>query len=271
VAIGSIALSNNLISSKNVAIGTAAGESMTGGLNTAIGAYSDMATNTFSNSTAIGYGARAQASNTIQLGADGVTQVNSVTTTAIANVRTSGTLTLGSVTYPNSHASSNGQVLTVNGSGVASWATPSTTATAYSGTLPIANGGTNSTATPTNGGVGYGTGSALGYSAAGTSGQVLISAGAGAPTWSTLAAVRMNSDEFTATAAQTVFTFTTTSSTTGAVQTPLSKPYMYINGIRIKNSAFTWTTGATAVTYVPANNNSYTLVAGDRITFDYAY
>jgi hypothetical protein len=125
VAIGSVALSNNLISSKNVAIGTAAGESMTGGLNTAIGAYSDMATNTFSNATAIGYGARAQASNTIQLGADGVTQVNSVTTTAIANVRTSGTLTLKDVTYPNTHNSTAGQVLTVNATGTASWAAPS--------------------------------------------------------------------------------------------------------------------------------------------------
>ena len=82
--------------------------------------------------------------------------------------------------------------------------------------------------------------------------------------------VRMNSDEFTATAAQTTFTFTTTSSNTGAVQTPLSKPYMYINGTRIKNSAYTWTSGTT-VTYVPANNNSYALVAGDRIQFDYAY
>jgi hypothetical protein len=124
VAIGSVALSNNLISSKNVAIGTAAGESMTGGLNTAIGAYSDMATNTFSNATAIGYVARAQASNTIQLGADGVTQVNSVTTTAIANVRTSGTLTLKDVTYPNTHNSTAGQVLTVNATGTASWASP---------------------------------------------------------------------------------------------------------------------------------------------------
>jgi len=82
--------------------------------------------------------------------------------------------------------------------------------------------------------------------------------------------VRMNSDEFTATAAQTTFTFTTTSSNTGAVQTPLSKPYMYINGTRIKNSAYTWTSGTT-VTYIPANNNSYALVAGDRIQFDYAY
>jgi hypothetical protein len=82
--------------------------------------------------------------------------------------------------------------------------------------------------------------------------------------------VRLNSDEFTATAAQTTFTFTTATSNTGAVQTPLSKPYMFINGTRIKNSAYTWTSGTT-VTYIPANNNSYALVVGDRIQFDYAY
>ena len=52
-----------------------------------------------------------------------------------------------------------------------------------SGTLAIAQGGTNSSATPTNGGVGYGTGTAHAYSAAGTSGQVLTSAGAASPTW----------------------------------------------------------------------------------------
>jgi len=141
------------------------------------------------------------------------------------------------------------------------------------GTVPVANGGTGATTLATNNVLlGNGT-NALQVVAPGASGNVLTSNGS---TWSSTAlsipaAVRLNSDEFTATAAQTVFTFTTTSSTTGAVQTPLSKPYMYINGIRIKNSAFTWTTGATAVTYVPANNNSYTLVAGDRITFDYAY
>lgn len=57
--------------------------------------------------------------------------------------------------------------------------------THVSGTLPIANGGTNTTATPTNGGVVYGTGTAQAYSTAGTSGQVLTSAGAAAPTWTT--------------------------------------------------------------------------------------
>jgi len=49
--------------------------------------------------------------------------------------------------------------------------------------LAIASGGTNSTATPTLGGVGYGTGTAHAYTAAGTSGKVLTANGAAAPTW----------------------------------------------------------------------------------------
>lgn len=52
-----------------------------------------------------------------------------------------------------------------------------------SGTLPIANGGTNATTAPTSGAIAYGTGTAYGFSAAGTSGQFLISGGTGSPTW----------------------------------------------------------------------------------------
>ena len=59
--------------------------------------------------------------------------------------------------------------------------------THVSGTLPIANGGTNGTATATAGAIAYGTGSAYDFTAAGTLGQVLTSAGAGTPTWSTAA------------------------------------------------------------------------------------
>jgi hypothetical protein len=55
--------------------------------------------------------------------------------------------------------------------------------THVSGTLPIANGGTNATATPTSGAVAYGTGTAYAFSLAGTAGQVLISGGTGSPTW----------------------------------------------------------------------------------------
>jgi hypothetical protein len=56
-------------------------------------------------------------------------------------------------------------------------------ATKFTGLTPIANGGTNSSATATAGGAGYGTGTAHAYTAAGTAGQVLQSNGSSAPTW----------------------------------------------------------------------------------------
>ena len=76
-------------------------------------------------------------------------------------------------------------VLHGNASGAPTFGAVSLTAD-VSGTLPIANGGTNSTATPTAGGIGYGTGSALAYTAVGTAGQALISAAGSAPAFGTL-------------------------------------------------------------------------------------
>jgi hypothetical protein len=55
--------------------------------------------------------------------------------------------------------------------------------TGVTGTLPIANGGTNATATPTAGAVPYGTGTAYAFSSAGSSGEFLISGGTGSQTW----------------------------------------------------------------------------------------
>jgi len=76
-----------------------------------------------------------------------------------------------------------GNVLLSGGVGVApAWGQVSLTS-AVTGVLPIANGGTNSNATPTQGGVGYGTGTALSYTSAGTSGQVLQSNGTSAPSF----------------------------------------------------------------------------------------
>jgi hypothetical protein len=73
------------------------------------------------------------------------------------------------------------------------------------GTLPIARGGTNSTATATAGGVGYGTGTAHAYTAAGTANQFLQSNGTSAPTWTSGAA-----------ATTTTFTATTTNPSLGS-------------------------------------------------------
>jgi hypothetical protein len=83
--------------------------------------------------------------------------------------------------------------------------------TGVTGVLPIANGGTNSTATATAGGIGYGTGTAHAYTLVGSSGQVLTSAGAGTPTWSTLTGVAVT----TFSAGTTGFTPST--ATSGAV------------------------------------------------------
>ena len=55
--------------------------------------------------------------------------------------------------------------------------------TGITGTLPINRGGTNSTATPSQGAVAYGNGTSIVYTAVGTTGQVLQSNGSGAPTW----------------------------------------------------------------------------------------
>ncbi len=55
--------------------------------------------------------------------------------------------------------------------------------TDVTGILPILNGGTNSTATPTLGGVAYGSGTAYAFTAVGSSGEVLKSNGSATPTW----------------------------------------------------------------------------------------
>ena len=158
VAVGQAALHSSVTGNMNTAIGASAAyhslgsqvtsigyESLmgqgTGTGNTALGWRAGAAvygSNTFStflgnnataqngttNATAIGNDAFVNTSNTIQLG-----------NTSITNVKTSGTLTAGNVTYPNSHNSVNGQILTTNGSGVASW----------TNTIAIANGGTGAT------------------------------------------------------------------------------------------------------------------------------
>ncbi len=58
-----------------------------------------------------------------------------------------------------------------------------------SGTLAIARGGTNGSATPTQGGLAYGTGTAYAFTSAGTSGQLLQSNGTSAPSWVSLSSV----------------------------------------------------------------------------------
>jgi hypothetical protein len=95
----------------------------------------------------------------------------------------------------------------------------------------------------------------------GSNGQVLSTSGSGTLTWLSIA-VREVADQFSATTSQTSFTLT---------QAPHSnsKVKMFINGVRISNTAYTCS--GTTLTYNPTNNGSYSLTAGDRIQFDYYY
>jgi len=72
-----------------------------------------------------------------------------------------------------------------------------TSATWNGNVIAINRGGTNGTATPTAGAVAYGTGSAYGFTSAGTSGQVLTSQGTGTPTWTTPTAYATVTDDTT--------------------------------------------------------------------------
>jgi hypothetical protein len=108
-AVGAASLNRNT-GGHNTAVGVGALETnITGSFNTAIGLESNVSVNNLTNATAIGYRAIVNASNRIQLG-----------NTSVNNVRTSGTLTAGAVTYPNTDGT-NGQFLATDGAGNANW------------------------------------------------------------------------------------------------------------------------------------------------------
>lgn len=86
----------------------------------------------------------------------------------------------------------------------------------------IADGGTGGTATPTAGSVAYGTGTAYAFTAVGTVGQVLTSAAAGTPTWTTaltsVSVVPANGFAGTVATATTTPAITLTTSVTGLLK-----------------------------------------------------
>jgi len=114
IAIGFNTNSSNTSGNNNTAVGNGSlGTNTTGSNNTALGLGADVAASNLINATAIGYTASVAASNTIQLG-----------NTSVTNVKTSGTITAGTVTYPKAHGTS-GQVLSTTGTGTLTWTTVS--------------------------------------------------------------------------------------------------------------------------------------------------
>jgi hypothetical protein len=118
---GLTALYSNTTGSQNTAVGYDAGRFITNGstnntksdYSVYLGSKTKASADNAQNEVVIGYYAIGAGSNTVQLGNTGVT-----------NVKTSGTLTAGDVTYPKTHGTAN-QVLSTTGSGTLTWTTPS--------------------------------------------------------------------------------------------------------------------------------------------------
>jgi hypothetical protein len=235
---------------QSVAIGNQALQYNQGSFNTALGANSLSSASLTSAATyLVGVGALALWNNTSGQNNTGI-----------------GSYALGSNTTGNNN-SALGQ-----GADVSSGNLSNATAIGYNSRVSASNtiqlGNTSVTNVNTSGTV---TAGAVTYpSTHGTSGQVLTTTGSGTLTFATPALAKPISDQFTATAAQTSFTLTQTPITNTTVS-PNVKPnvWMYINGIRTNNSAYSII--GTTVTYTAASNNNYTIVVGDRIQFDYAY
>jgi hypothetical protein len=130
-------------------------------------------------------------------------------------------------------------------------------------TIAVANGGTGATSLTANGVLIGNATSAVTTVAPSTNGNVLTSNGT---SWisstPSVSLIREVANEFTATTAQTSFTLTQTPSVN-------SKVKMYINGVRISNTAYS-VSGVT-LTYNGTYNGAYSLTTGDRIQFDYYY
>ena len=77
-----------------------------------------------------------------------------------------------------------------------------------------------------------------------------------------LTAIREVTDEFIVSSEQSVFDLSHKPSSG-------STPKMYINGVRISNSAYSLYDST--LTYLPLNNGTYELSEGDRIQIDYFY
>ena len=131
----------------------------------------------------------------------GAITVQNNSSTTVATINSGGYVTI--VLLDNSSAAGSWDRHDSTPSNV-SWSTNTldyagsiTSATWNGNTIAINRGGTNGTATPTAGGIAYGSGTAYAFTAVGSTGQVLTSNGSGTPTWTSPASSITLSDDTT--------------------------------------------------------------------------
>ena len=244
ISVGSGANDKNTTGNDNTAIGYHALQpNTTGNNNTAIGSGAGVATANLSNTTAIGYGASATASNTVQLGNSSVTKV-----------KTSGNITAGDVTYPSVHNGVTNQVLSIDASGTATFKTiDGAGANLTNGKILVGNASNIAAAvnltgdvTMTNAGVVSITSNAVTYSkiqtmgaktilgnksatTAGTPGEIILGTGLNLDPTTGILTASVNSASGSVTKIMPVTLTTTGSTYTSTVASSTSTPTININ------------------------------------------
>ena len=115
--------------------------------------------------------------------------------------------------------------------------------------MPVTIDGSN---TPTAGGIGYGDGTELAFTSAGTSGQALLSAGAGVPTWGTPTASTATTATNLAGGFAGGIPYQSAPGTTAITASGSSGQVLTSNGV----SAPTWGTPATATNLAGGSNGT---------------
>jgi hypothetical protein len=174
----------------------------------------------------------------LTVGSGDLFQVNSAGAIAAATGITSS----GAINF--SALATNGPLYTTSGNGTLN----------SEAQLAISRGGTNSTATPTAGAVAYATGSAYGFTAAGTANQILTSGGAGMPIFQNISSLL--------TAGNQVNFSGTTNVTINVSSTP---SFASVNGLTITNNGANTLNIAAGKTL--AVNNTLSFAGTDGTSF----
>jgi hypothetical protein len=173
------------------------GNSRTIGLNYDTGSFTLSGSNLALSNTGVTAGTYGSASQVAQFTVDAQGRITSASNVSIAinaSQITSGILPLVRGGTGADLSTAGNYIIVKSGSSLA--ASPVDLASAnFTGVLPLSKGGTGASLTANAGGIVYSTSSALAISSVGSPGQVLVSGGTGAPSWTSslsLSSLTMN-------------------------------------------------------------------------------